>query len=81
MNKTKSAFAGTVTVRRVVGWLRRILKRPCYVIGRDMGKGRDYWVKTRINSDGKLEIVDHGENEHMTANAKSQRPNGAARKD
>jgi len=66
-----AAFAGTV--RRFVGWLRRIFKRPQYVMGWDLGEDRDYWVKSRLNPDGTIEIIDHGRNEHKPPNAGSHR--------
>lgn len=59
-------------LQRLVGWLRRIFKRTHYVMGWDKGADRDYWVKSRIHADGTVEIIDHGVNEHKTANASNQ---------
>ena len=67
------------TLGRLVGWLRRIFKRPRYVMGWDMGEDRDYWVKSRIHADGTIEIVDHGVNEHKTANNSITDTNAAER--
>ena len=64
--RRKRRFMGMLDL--VVGWLRRIFNRPRYVMGWDMGEGRDYWVKSRIHADGTIEIVDQGVNEHKTAN-------------
>lgn len=74
MRKRLAAFAGTV--RRFVGWLRRIFKRPQYVMGWDLGEDRDYWVKSRMHADGTIEIIDHGVNEHNTANPTGERTGG-----
>ena len=57
------------TNARVLGMLRALVgrfRRPRYFIGWDLGEDRDYWVKTRMHSDGTIEIVDHGCNEHKT---------------
>ena len=56
------------TLMRFVGWRRRIFKRPQYVMGWDVGEDRDYWVKSRFNPDGTIEIIDHGCNKHKPAN-------------
>ena len=58
----------------LVGWLRRIFKRPRYCIGWDKSEGADYWVKMRFNHDGTIDILDHGRNEHKPANATGERP-------
>lgn len=60
------------TLMRFVGWLRRIFKRPRYTIGWDKGEDRDYWVKSKFNADGTIEILDHGVNEHKPANDQAQ---------
>ena len=63
------------TIARVLGTLRALVgrfRRPRYVIGWDSGEDRDYWVKSRIRADGTFEIIDHGVNEHKTANDRNQ---------
>lgn len=63
------------TIARVLGTLRALVgrfSRRRYVIGWDLGEDRDYWVKSRIRADGTIEIIDHGVNEHKTANAESE---------
>lgn len=70
------------TIARVLGTLRALVgrfRRPRYVIGWDLGEDRDYWVKSRIHADGTIEIIDHGVNEHKTANTTAQRTLPAGR--
>ncbi len=61
MRKTIALVLGTL--RALVG----LFRRHRYIIGLDIGQDRDYWVKSRINADGTIEIIDHGVNEHKTA--------------